>query len=252
MRYFTCKVIVSLSMVVACALSAHATEPLATEVQSYAAQKYRIDFNQQTAEVKQNLTKEYAMASKLADIVTKTTFKDDLDTKVAIKIVTSDIWANKFAQAINPSDDELNKLYEAQNPQVAPRYKLYNILVKDEAKADKILKAMQEMKGRPARLAYFKETAKNESLDFATRYKEGDIGWIDSAKLDKPILEALHAKEVGSRVKVNLGAIGWQILFIEGYEPERKATLEEAKTTLVNLARQEALQKEVNRLTEAK
>jgi parvulin-like peptidyl-prolyl isomerase len=242
----TCKALMLLSL----GLSLNAAEPSEAELKSYTEQKYRVEFSQQTQEAKENLTKEYITASKLSEAVAKTAFKDDLDAKVAIKIVTSDIWAAKFAQTIQPSHEELQKLYVSQNPMVSPRYKLHNILVKDEAKADKILKVINEMKDKQKHLAYFKETAKNESLDFATRPKEGDIGWIDTAKLDKPIQEALKGKEVGSRVKVNLGTIGWQILYIGSYEPERKATFEEAKEVLINIARNEAVGKEIARLTQ--
>ena len=59
----------------------------------------------------------------------------------------------------------------------------------------------------------------------------------------------MQGKEVGARVKVNLGDIGWQVLLIESYEPERKATFEEAKQLLVTIARQEAVHKEIARLT---
>lgn len=221
------------------------------EVASFALQKHRVDFNAQTDKSKQDIVNEYLQVVKISDAISNS-IKDDVDYKVASKLVALDIWAQKYMLTINPSDEELKKLYDTQQPKVSPRYKLSNILFKDEASADKSLKTLQSIKDKEKKLSKFKELVKTESNDFISKKSDGSIGYIDANKLDVSIQDALKDKKAGDVVKVNVPNIGWQILLVEEYQEQRAASMEEAKQFLVNLARQEALKVEINQLLQSK
>lgn len=230
-------------------LSAEDVKINLAEVQSYAIQKYRVDFNAQTDKSKQDILNEYIQASNISNAIANS-IKDDVDVKVATKIVSIDIWANKYMATINPNEEQLKKLYETQSPKVSARYNLRNILLKDSVTADKLLKTLSTIKDKSKKLDKFKELVKSDSIDLGTKNKEGVIGFIDANKLEKNIQESLKDKKEGDIVKVDVANIGTQLLYVEEYQSERKASFEESKQLLVNLARQEALKLEINRLLE--
>jgi len=221
------------------------------EVISYSAQKHRVDFNAQTDKSKADIIKEYSQSAKLANSAL-VDLKDDVDFKVATQIVALEIWAQKFMVTINPSDDELKKLYELEKPKINARVNLRNILVKDEVTADKLLKTLNSIKDKTKKLEKFKELVKSDSLDITTKSKEGAIGFVDEGKLDKSIQELLKGKNSGDIVKFNIPNIGWQLFFVEEYQPSRDATLEEAKQFLVNALRQKALGTEIDKRLQTK
>ena len=219
------------------------------ELQSFAVQKYKVDFKAQTDKSKQDILNEYVQTLKLNEALLST-MKDDSDLKVATAMARINIWSQKYMANINPSDKELKKLYKVEKPKVSARYRLRNILVKDEAQANKLLKQLAKLK--KTKLAKFKELAKNNSIDLNTKNNEGYIGFIDTNKLDKNIQATLKNKKAGAIVKVNVANVGTQILFVEEYQGERKATFEESEQILINLARQEALKEEINKIMPAK
>lgn len=216
------------------------------ELSSYVAQKYRVDLNAQTDKAKEDLAAEYSKTIKLSDNIASK-LKDDMDFKIATRLISIEIWAQKFMANINPTDSELKNIYTLQKPQVEPRYNLSNILLKDEASADKILKSLNGL-DKDKKLTKFKELVKTNSEDFVSRNNEGSLGWIDTNKLDKNIQDKLNGTKKGDLVKVNVPNIGWQVLFVEEYQPKRDATFDEAKQLLVNLAKQEALNKEIEKI----
>jgi len=221
------------------------------EVISYSAQKHRVDFNAQTDKSKADIIKEYSQSAKLANSAL-VDLKDDVDFKVATQIVALEIWAQKFMVTINPSDDELKKLYATEKPKVNARVNLRNILLKDETTADKLLKTLNTIKDKTKKLEKFKELVKSESLDITTKSKEGAIGFVDEGKLDKSIQELLKGKNSGDIVKFNIPNMGWQLFFVEEYQPSRDATLEESKQFLVNALRQKALGEQIDKRLQTK
>ena len=58
----------------------------------------------------------------------------------------------------------------------------------------------------------------------------------------------LKGKKGGDLVKINIPQIGWQVLLIEEYQPEKTATFEESKPLLISKIRQETLKKEIDKL----
>jgi parvulin-like peptidyl-prolyl isomerase len=222
------------------------------ELISYAAQKHRVDFRAQTDKSKSDIAAEYVQNAKLGDLLLSSAMKEDVDLKIASRQIAIDIWAQKFMQSAQVSDEQLQELYQKHSPKVTSSYKLRNILVKSDEQADKMIKTIAAVKGKEKQLETFKKLVQSDSGDFVSRKNGGDIGWIDLNKLDPNIQASLKDKKSGDIVKANVANIGTQVLMIEEYKPEKAATFEEAKITLVQIAKQEQLNVEIQKLLEKK
>lgn len=222
------------------------------ELISYAAQKHRVDFRAQTDKSKQDIANEFVQNAKLGSILIAGAMKEDIDYTVATRQIAIDIWAQKFMQNAQISDDQLQELYKKHSPKVAPSYKLRNILLKSDTEADKVIKIIIAAKGKEKQLDTFKKLVQTDSEDFVSRKNGGEIGWVDLNKLDPNIQNALKDKKGGDIVKANVANIGIQVLLIEDSKTEKIATLEEAKETLVQIAKQEMLNQEIKKLLETK
>jgi parvulin-like peptidyl-prolyl isomerase len=241
------KALLTLSLCSSFALGIEQIKINMDEVASYAAQKYRVSLDSQTEQGRTQLTNEYTQTSQVSDALSKI-MKDDVDLKVVTKLFTVDIWAKKFMSTINPSDADLKKIFELQKPQSSSKYNLRTILVKEESTADKLMKQISQIKDIPKKTAKVKELAKSESIDPAAKTTEGEIGFIETNKLDKNMQALLNGKKAGDVEKINIPQIGWQILFIEEFQEAKLATFEESKPFLIGTVRQEALKKEIDRL----
>lgn len=216
------------------------------DVASYTAQKHKVDFYKQEANVKDALAKEYGKIEKLAQILEKDKMKDDINLKTAKNIMMVDIWSEKFLRSYNPSDLELKELFKAEKPRVVAKYELRNILVTYEENADKIISALNKSKTKKEKQDSFIKYVKSVSNDLASKQKDGLSDLVDINKLNLEISTALKNKNEGDIVKVNLKDIGTQIIFIEKYIPEKDASFEESKEALINLAKRKALVKEID------
>ena len=211
------------------------------EVTSYTAQKHKVDFNKQESKTKESLEKEYQRSEKLAQILENGKMKNDIDLKVAKDIVTIDIWSNKFLNSYQPSQTELQELFKAEKPRVVAKYELRNILVAYEKNADRIIAMLNEIKNPQEKKESFIKYVRSVSSDVASKQNNGLTELVDENKLNSQIKDALLNKKEGDIVKINLKDIGTQILLIEKYIPEKKATFEESKDALNNLAKRKAL-----------
>ena len=216
------------------------------DVASYTAQKHKVDFYKQEANVKDALAKEYGKIEKLAQILEKDKMKDDINLKTAKNIMMVDIWSEKFLRSYNPSDLELKELFKAEKPRVVAKYELRNILVTYEENADKIISALNKSKTKKEKQDSFIKYVKSVSNDLASKQKDGLSDLVDVNKLNLEISTALKNKNEGDIVKVNLKDIGTQIILIEKYIPEKEASFEESKEALINLAKRKALVKEID------
>jgi hypothetical protein len=216
------------------------------DVASYTAQKHKVDFYKQEANVKDALAKEYGKIEKLAQILEKDKMKDDINLKTAKNIMTVDIWSEKFLRSYNPSDSELKELFKAEKPRVVAKYELRNILVTYEENADKIISSLNKSKTKKEKQDSFIKYVKSVSNDLASKQKDGLSDLVDVNKLNLEISTALKNKNEGDIVKVNLKDIGTQIILIEKYIPEKEASFEESKEALINLAKRKALVKEID------
>jgi parvulin-like peptidyl-prolyl isomerase len=244
----------ALSIITAATLSLHAEDTKISEAEliSYAAQKHHVNFKAQTDKSKSDIANEYVRNVKLGDLLLAGSIKEDVDYKIASRQIAIDIWAQKFMQGVQVSDEQLQELYKKHNPKVTPSYKLRNILLKSDSEADKVIKTLTSTKGKEKQLEKFKQLVQSDSEDFVSRKNGGDIGWIDLNKLDPNIQASLKDKKAGDILKANVANIGTQVLMIEELKPEKAASFEEAKATLIQIAKQEQLNAEIKKLLDTK
>jgi hypothetical protein len=214
------------------------------ELISFTAQKYKVDYNAQTQENKDNLKKEYQDTQKLLNAISNNV-KDDADYKVAKTLLAINVWSQKYAQNIKVNDATLKELYEKEKPKTVPTYNLYNILVSDKKKADEILSNLEKITDKTARLNEFKKQVNLNSQDFISSKKEGNVGWIELQKLDKKVQEQIKDKKVNDIFLTQVENVGYQIILIDDFKPIREVSFEESKEFLTNLAKQQELIKKV-------
>ena len=218
------------------------------ELASYTAQKHKASFEKQEQKIKDEITKEYEKMNKLAQILEKDKMKNDVDYKVTKTMAMVGIWSNKFMKDYNPTDSELQALYLLLKPKAVSKYNLRNILVSHEKNADSIIKSLNEIKEPKAQLTSFIKNVKENSKDTKSKEKDGLSGLIDSNKLNPDIIAALKDKKEGDIVKVNIKGVGTQIILIDKYVPQKDATFEESKNVLIQSAKRNALNKEIELL----
>lgn len=152
-------------------VSADDSQPSETELITYAAQKYRVDFRAQTDKSKRDITNEYLQNTKLGDLLLAGSIKEDADYKIASRQIAIDIWAQKFMQRIQVGEEQLQELYKKHSPKVSPSYKLRNILLKSDSEADKVIKTITSAKSKEKKLDKFKQLVQSDSEDFVSRKK---------------------------------------------------------------------------------
>lgn len=216
------------------------------ELNSFTAQKYRVDFNAQTSENKDKLKKEYEDTMKIVNQISKDV-KDEADLKAAINLITLNVWSQKYVQNLKISDETLKDLYAKEKPKTVPTYSLYNILVSSEKKAKEILSNIEKLP-KETRLSEFKKQVKVNSQDFISNKKEGNMGWIEIQQLDKGIQEKIKDKKKNDLIVSKVENIGWQVILIDDYKPIREVSFEESKEFLTNLAKQQELAKKIDSL----
>lgn len=214
------------------------------ELNSFTAQKYRVDFNAQTSENKDKLKKEYEDTVKIVSQISKDV-KDEADLKAAINLITLNVWSQKYVQNLKISDETLKDLYVKEKPKTVPTYSLYNILVSSEKKAKEILSNIEKLP-KETRLSEFKKQVKANSQDFISNKKEGNMGWIEIQQLDNGIQEKIKDKKKDDLIVSKVENIGWQVILIDDYKPIREVSFEESKEFLTNLAKQQELAKKID------
>lgn len=214
------------------------------ELVSFTAQKYKVDYNTQTAENKDKIKKEYDETQKLLNAISND-IKKDIDYKVAKTLLAINIWSQKYVQNIKISDDVLKELYIKEKPKNTESYNLYNILLNDKQKAEEMLILLQKITDKTARLNEFKKQVSLNSKDFISSKNEGNVGWIDFDKLDKNIKDKIKDKKVNDLFLVEIEKIGYQIIFVNDFKPSKELSFEESKEFLTNLAKKQELIKKI-------
>lgn len=219
------------------------------ELKSFAKIKYKTEYSSLNDEQKKKLSSEYENLKKLSTKLQENEMKNNSDLKIATSISTIQIWSNEFLKNYKPTDAELKALFESQKPIVNAKYTLRNILVNDEATADKLVKSLA-IKDKQKQKDAFIKAVKQESKDSITLKNDGLIKELSANKLNPDVKKALEGKKIQDIVKVNLKNQGWQILLIEDFKPQKNATFEESKELLTKLAKKQALNKEIKKITE--
>lgn len=217
------------------------------ELISFTAQKYQVDFNTQTQENKDKLKTEYEEILKFVNLVSKDV-KDNVNLKVATALTTFNVWTQEYMIKTKISDATLQEMYVKEEPKTIPTYKLSNILVNNEKTANEIITKLTSIKEKNKIFDEFKKEVAKSSQDFITSKNKGSIGWIQIDKLDKNVQDKIKDKKANDIFKVKVENIGWQIIYIEDFKAAKKATFEESKELLTNLAKQQELIKEIDNL----
>ena len=231
--------------VTAIAAVCYADGPTDKELAIFTAQKYKADYFQQTPKSKEDIKKEYLLITTLGPKVIDGGLKDDPEFKIASDTIALEIWSKHYLESLNVTDEVLKKVYSQKEIKTIPRYNLHNILVKDESTAKDIIKTLSSVKGAKKLNDKFSEIAKAQSDDFMSRQNGGAIGWVEIDKLDKTLQDALSSKKKGDIFKVKMEKTGWQIIYVEDYQPARKATFDEAKPTLTAMVKQAQLAEKI-------
>jgi peptidyl-prolyl cis-trans isomerase C len=220
------------------------------ELEIYAGENYRVEYAKLKDENKAKIKQEYLEKVNLASIIRKQKENDSI-YQAALDFRALDLWSKQIASKTDLTDGILKELYSKQEIKVAPKYKLRNILAKDENEADSIIKELSKLEGEQL-LKRFGELAKAKSIDKATKDKEGDSGWLDMSMLPKETIDFIKDKPKLSVTKLPaIKDVGVQVVMIEDTQAERIASFEEAREYLKQIAINMAISKEATKLLES-
>jgi peptidyl-prolyl cis-trans isomerase C len=139
----------------------------------------------------------------------------------------------------NPITDEvLRKEYNRVKPQLPGReYRARHILLDDEAEARAIIAEI--MKG-----ASFQKLAAERSKDTGSAQRGGDLDWSPATGYVRPFGEALARLKKGQMTTTPVQTqFGWHVIRLEDERTLKVPSFEEAKPTLQQMARNQAIQK---------
>lgn len=216
------------------------------EVSLYTQYKYKVNYNELTKDEQSKVTDEYKQLQTLTKKVEEDV-KDSIIYKVKKNIVTFEAWSNDFMMKYQPTEQELKFIYDNIALKTNPEYKLKTIVVKDKNRAESILRQLKNRKTLQDRTKLFNYFVKKDSIDEQTKSKKGDIGWMQQGSFIPTIQKKLATLKVNDLLKLNVKE-NVQILYLVDKVEPRKATFEEAKQTLIQLAKQEALSKKLTDL----
>jgi peptidyl-prolyl cis-trans isomerase C len=170
------------------------------------------------------------------------------DVQTALELQRLMILSNAALQSIAndapPTDDELKQAYEKFKEQAQrAEYKARHILVDDQAKAEALIKQLDDNKGEG-----FDKLAKENSLG-PTAEKGGDLGWFDARQMVKPFADAVGTLEPGSYTKQPVQTqFGWHVILLEETRTAEPPTFEEAKPTLEAAVKRQKVADALNKL----
>jgi peptidylprolyl isomerase len=243
------KTIKTLAFISIAASSLLARDITLQELEIYAGENYRVEYAKLKEEDKAKIEAEYRDKINLASIIRKQKENDSI-YQAALDFRALDLWTKQIASKTDLTDGVLKELYSKQEIKVATKYKLRNILVKEESDADAVLEELLKLDGEKL-LKRFGELVKEKSLDKATKEREGDSGWLDMSMLPKEIIDSIKDKPKLSLVKLPvIKDVGTQVVLIEDSQAEHIASFEEAKEYLKQMVISMAITKEAAKLLE--
>jgi len=150
------------------------------------------------------------------------------------------IQALEQAQSKNmaaPSDEEIKAYYQRRQSEFTTPEQIHarHILVSSRKKAEKILYSLRQGKD-------FSALAAASSLDDSNKSRGGDLNWFSRGSMVRPFEEAAFAlKKKDALSKPVKTRFGWHIIQLLGRRPASLQSLDEARTQIVELLRQQAL-----------
>lgn len=157
---------------------------------------------------------------------------EDASVQTALELqrlmVLSNAALRSIAKDQPPTEDELKQAYERFKEQARrTEYKARHILVDDKAKAEELIKQLDENEGEG-----FDKLARENSLG-PTAEKGGDLGWFDSRQMVKPFADAVADLKPGGYTEQPVQTqFGWHVILLDETRIATPPTFEEAKPTL--------------------
>jgi peptidyl-prolyl cis-trans isomerase C len=175
----------------------------------------------------------------------KRKLQDNPEVQAAIELQRMKVLSNAalaaMAQDIKVTEDELKAAYEQVKQSARTEYKARHILVKDEAEAKKLIKALDDK-------ADFAELAKKHSLG-PTGKNGGELDWFDSTQMVKPFADAVAAMKPGTHSAEPVQSqFGWHVIALEEVRKQEPPAFDEAKPQLEALVQRQKLAEQLNEM----
>ncbi len=215
-------------------------------LEAYATQKYKVNYENLSAEQKSKVEQEYKNLEKLSDKVYGK-IKNSEQFKVVSQIVSVEIWSQQFMKDYKPTNKELQDLYKNVKPMTSPQYKLRSMSIDKATVAQNIQKQIDAQKTAKEKLTTFIKLAKQHSIDKKTKENGGDLGWIELMKVQSKLKTVLRKSKKGDFFIVKHPKF-IQMIFVEDYKAPVKATFEQSKNSLQIIAKKQALAKEIQKV----
>lgn len=217
------------------------------EINIYTAYKYKVDYTKLSKEQQSKIDSEYKDLEKLTtNVYNKIKSTPLYSVQKNFAILQS--WSSDFLNQYKPTEDELKVLYSQNNFQTNSKYKLKTLTLKDKKRAQSIMKQLEAKKNKNDRIRLFEIFVKKDSLDTTTKSRKGDLGWINESTLLPKIKQNISKLQINDILTLTTKDT-IQIIYLEDTIKPQKATFEESKPLLIQIAKQQALQLEIQKLS---
>ena len=150
-----------------------------------------------------------------------------------------------FLKGLDLSDEELRKEYDAQIAGIEKHeYKARHILLKDKARAEKVLKELKPDGSNFAKLA-------KKYSEGPSGKNGGDLGWFAASSMVPEFGDAVKQMKKGEISKQPVKSeFGWHIIWLEDVRDTPVPSFEESKERLKMIVAQKKLQEHIAELRE--
>lgn len=196
------------------------------------AQRMREANSQNTPAFQEQAFNEFISLIVAAQEADRRNLADNAEVQTALELQRLMIMSNAAVQSIAgdepPTEDQLKQAYEKFKEQARrTEYKARHILVDDKAKAEALIKTLDDSKGEG-----FDKLARENSLG-PTAEKGGDLGWFDARQMVKPFADAVAALKPGTYTEQPVKTqFGWHVILLEETRTAEPQSFEEAKPAL--------------------
>lgn len=217
------------------------------ELKFYTSQKYKADYLKLSKDQQKKIKDEYSKISNLSKKIDNKV-KNDSDYKVLDNLTKINIWSNNFVKDYKPKDDELKKIYKENNFMSAPEYKLRTMSIANSEDVKIIEKKLNDLKNPQDKIKLFTKYVKEKSIDKTTKKNGGSLNWVSLASVQPNIRKALSKADKNKLLFINNKKF-IQILLVEDIKKPKKLTFDEAKPSIINVAKKQALVNEIEKLS---
>ncbi|MFC4298220.1 MAG: peptidylprolyl isomerase [Castellaniella sp.] len=160
------------------------------------------------------------------------------ETELATQSILVRALMAKYLKDNPVSEADLKKEYDTIKAEQGSRqeFKLRHILVKDEAKAKELIKAIK------AKKTTFEAAAKKDSIDTGSGKNGGELGWGPTSNYVPEFAQAVESMKKGDLSAQPVQTqFGWHVIQVEDVRPIAFPSFDEAKPQLEEMMRQQAL-----------